>query len=112
MVWVRLPPRSIGPVVQRHDTSPTCWKRWFNSIRDHFLIGLQVYWWHAAVVRRKAGFDSRVDLLLREGVTRRGVDKETGILDCGAACYFSALEATRDGTRTRRCCQDQTRLGD
>ena len=24
----------FGPVVQRHDTSPTCWRRWFNSIRD------------------------------------------------------------------------------
>src|SRR6266702_359590 len=33
---VRLRLRPLrGPVVKRHDTSPTCWKRWFNSIRDH-----------------------------------------------------------------------------
>ena len=31
---------TCGPVVKRHDTSPTCWKRWFNSIRDHFRHGL------------------------------------------------------------------------
>ena len=35
---------NFGPVVQRHDTSPTCWGRWFNSIRDHcWFFGLWRY---------------------------------------------------------------------
>ncbi len=39
-MWVRLPPRSLNkdPVVQWHDTSPTCWRRWFNSIRDQLTV--------------------------------------------------------------------------
>ena len=39
-LWVQLPPRSLlcGPVVQWHDNSPTCWRRWFNSIRDQSMV--------------------------------------------------------------------------
>ncbi len=35
---------SFGPVLKRKDTSPTCWRRWFNSIRDHcWFFGLWRY---------------------------------------------------------------------
>ena len=34
----------IDPVVKRHDTSTTCWGRWFNSIRDYcWFFGLWRY---------------------------------------------------------------------
>lgn len=34
-----LPTSSFDPVVQRHDTSPTYWRRWFDSIRDQSQAG-------------------------------------------------------------------------
>ena len=63
ILWVRLPPRSLTtiPWSNGDDTCVTCRRRWFNSIRDHSK-GLQVFWQHTAVVRRKTGFNSRADL--------------------------------------------------
>jgi hypothetical protein len=43
---------TCGPVVKRHDTSPTCWRRWFNSIRDHSLSVVSSQW--------SVGADSRL----------------------------------------------------
>ena len=80
-LWVRLPPRSLTiPWSNGDDTCATCRRRWFDSIRDHSIHGLQVHRQHTSVVRTRTGFNSRADLSMN-----------------GLACSMGATDSCKVG---------------